>query len=199
VSLGGGGRDDSLGHRAGKEVRNGDSGANHSPQTAAVTSLLGADRFASDFLGGNMLTRLSWRRVGVLSGMIMPGAVLLWLFWDPAWDPNLIRYTSGDRDAGVADPNGALLADFGVIVGHGLLLAALGLNTSRLTVSCLGRRRGQFTECAVVLAVVADLVEDARLYVAAKVTSGGVRRFAVGARRHVLHSLEAGGPGGRTV
>jgi hypothetical protein len=127
---------------------------------------------AQNWVGQRRPAPLSRRQIlGHIAALVV-GVVLWSLLLRPAQFTDIQRYTYGYRSgdpsgltsALVAEIHRALVADIGLILGYALILGTCASIASRLAVSRLGQRFGQWTRCAVVIVVTADLLEDLGLY-----------------------------------
>lgn len=96
--------------------------------------------------------------------IVVVGAYIALRYWEKADLDGLARYTYGDRSSTVANVEAALpaalAADYRFIVGYGLLLAGFGWAFRSHAVSSFGRTVSVYVLLAVILTVLADVVEN---------------------------------------
>src|SRR5271166_4740383 len=115
-------------------------------------------------LEANLYKGLSARASVIALGMIVTGMVLGCIGARRAFIPQLTRYTFGDRGPGVSDIRSklpaALHSDLWLIAAYGLVLAGCALFYRARASSQVGCRIANFVAAAVIVAVVAGVVED---------------------------------------
>ncbi|MGV0787676.1 hypothetical protein ABQF33_12225 [Mycolicibacterium sp. XJ2] len=97
----------------------------------------------------------------VLVFAFLAGAVLFAVFIGPASAPeNLVKFTLGDRSVTPVGLANALHADYGLILGYGLVLGVCACVASTLAVSATGQSVGRLLLPVVLLAAGADVIEN---------------------------------------